>query len=104
MKQLDNQLEDFASIPVPKHIRYSGLSIALVTSVLVFGAASLSLGAQIGASLGFRDSMIAFVLGGFFLFIVGYLIGIIGVRSRFCFAWLVWSEHGYFQCFAESTF
>lgn len=82
MKQLDNQLEDFASIPVPKHIRYSGLSIALVTSVLVFGAASLSLGAQIGASLGFRDSMIAFVLGGFFLFIVGYLIGIIGVRSR----------------------
>ena len=38
MKKLNDQLEDFASIPVPKNIRYSGLSIAMVTAVMVFGA------------------------------------------------------------------
>ena len=50
MKKLNDQLENFASIPVPKNIRYSGLSIAMVTAVMVFGASSLSLGAQIGLS------------------------------------------------------
>ena len=82
MNQLNDQLEDFASIPVPKNIRYSGLSIAMVTAVMVFGASSLSLGAQIGLSLGLRDSMIAFLLGGFFLSILAYIVGVIGVRSR----------------------
>jgi len=82
MNKLDNQTEDFASTPIPSHIRYSGLSIALVTAVIVFGAGSLSVGAQIGASLGLRDSMIAFLLGGFFLSMLGYMVGVIGVRSR----------------------
>ena len=82
MKKLNDQLEDFASIPVPKNIRYNGLSIAMVTAVMVFGASSLSLGAQIGLSLGFRDSMIAFLIGGFFLSILAYIVGMIGVRSR----------------------
>ena len=82
MKKLNDQLEDFASIPVPKNIRYSGLSIAMVTAVMVFGASSLSLGAQIGLSLGFIDSIIAFLIGGFFLSILAYIVGIIGVRSR----------------------
>ena len=79
---MNDQLEDFASIPVPKNIRYNGLSIAMVTAVMVFGASSLSLGAQIGLSLGFRDSMIAFLIGGFFLSILAYIVGMIGVRSR----------------------
>ena len=79
---MNNQLEDFASILVPKNIRYNGLSIAMVTAVMVFGASSLSLGAQIGLSLGFRDSMIAFLIGGFFLSILAYIVGMIGVRSR----------------------
>jgi len=82
MNKLDNQIEDFASIPIPNHIRYSGLSIAMVTAVMVFSAGSLSVGAQIGASLGLRDSMIAFLLGGFFLSLLGYMVGVIGVRSR----------------------
>jgi cytosine permease len=82
MNKLNDQLEDFASIPVPNNIRYSGLSIAMVTAVMVFGASSLSLGAQIGLSLGLRDSMIAFLLGGFFLSILAYIVGVIGVRSR----------------------
>ena len=77
MNQLNDQLEDFASIPVPKNIRYSGLSIAMVTAVMVFGASSLSLGAQIGLSLGLRDSMIAFLLGGFFLSILAYIVGVL---------------------------
>ena len=54
----------------------------MVTAVMVFGASSLSLGAQIGLSLGLRDSMIAFLLGGFFLSILAYIVGVIGVRSR----------------------
>jgi hypothetical protein len=56
MNKLDNQLEDFASIPVPEHIRYRGLSIAMVTAVMVFGASSL--GAQIILYGGIYDSSV----------------------------------------------
>ena len=87
MKEADNTrfeelLEDYATQPVPEGIYASGMRIAMINTALTFSLPGLVTGAMIGTSLGVVDALIAFLVGGFILAVIGSITGIVGVRNR----------------------
>jgi len=56
--------EDYATEPVPRHIRVKGNRIALINCGLALSLTGLILGVDLGASLGLIASAVAFVSSG----------------------------------------
>lgn len=74
--------EDYATEPVPSHIRVNGYRIALINCGLALSLSGLILGVELGASLGLAASTVAFVTGGIVLALIAAITGYIGVKVR----------------------
>ena len=74
--------EDYATTPVPPHIRVKGYRIALINCGLAFSLTGLILGVELAASLGLAASTIAFVAGGAVLALIASITGYVGVKVR----------------------
>lgn len=81
-KNKTDLFEDYATEPVPAHIRVSGYRIALINCGLALSLSGLILGVEMGASLGLVASTIAFVAGGVVLAVIAAITGYIGVKVR----------------------
>lgn len=74
--------EDYATEPVPSHIRVNGYRIALINCGLALSLSGLILGVELGASLGLAASTVAFVAGGLVLALIAAITGYVGVKIR----------------------
>ncbi|SVE56643.1 uncharacterized protein METZ01_LOCUS509497, partial [marine metagenome] len=74
--------EDYATEPVPSHIRVNGYRIALVNCGLALSLSGLILGVELGASMGLAASTVAFIVGGIVLALIAAITGYIGVKVR----------------------
>lgn len=74
--------DDFATTKVSEDSFVGGGRLAMINGVIVFGLPVLVGGSQIGGAVGIGTSIVAFILGGIILAIVGTATGIIGVRNR----------------------
>ena len=75
-------LEDYATKPVPSHIRVNGYRIALINCGLALSLAGLILGVELGARLGRAQSAVAFIVGGLVLALIAAITGYVGVKVR----------------------
>jgi cytosine permease len=74
--------EDYATSPVPTHIRVSAYRIALINCGLALSLTGLILGVELGANLGLARSTVAFVAGGIVLALIAAITGYVGVKVR----------------------
>jgi cytosine permease len=74
--------EDYATSPVPPHIRVNGYRIALINCGLALSLTGLILGVELGAALGLARSTVAFVAGGIVLALIAGITGYVGVKVR----------------------
>ncbi|TLU64155.1 cytosine permease [Thalassotalea litorea] len=78
--QLENN--DYATQPVQKSDTVNGFKIAMINGSLAFSVPGLITGIEVGNAIGFQDSLIAFLIGGLFLAILGAITGIVGRQNR----------------------
>ncbi len=81
-KNKSDLFEDYATEPVPPHIRVNGFRIALINCGLALSLSGLILGVELSASLGLAASTVAFVAGGIVLALIAAITGYIGVKVR----------------------
>ncbi len=81
-KNKSDLFEDYATSPVPSHIRVNGYRIALINCGLALSLTGLILGVELGANLGLAASTVAFVAGGIVLALIAAITGYIGVKVR----------------------
>ena len=81
-KKKTDLFEDYATEPVPSHIRVNGYRIALINCGLALSLSGLILGVELGASLGLAASTVAFVAGGVVLALIAAITGYVGVKIR----------------------
>ena len=81
-KNKSDLFEDFATEPVPSHIRVNGYRIALINCGLALSLSGLILGVELGSSLGLAASTFAFVAGGLVLALIAAITGYVGVKVR----------------------
>ena len=74
--------EDYATSPVPPHIRVNAYRIALINCGLALSLTGLILGVELGANLGLARSTVAFVTGGIVLAFIAAITGYVGVKVR----------------------
>lgn len=78
----EDMLDDYPTSPVPDHRTVGGIRIGMVNGSLAFAVPGLVTGLELGGSLGINRSLIAFLLGGIFLAVVGSITGIVGAANR----------------------
>jgi len=78
----ESLFEDYATEPVPPHATYSGWRIGFVLGGIGVALPALLSGAEIGLALGYRDSMLAFVIAGLLVTGLAFITGWVGMRSR----------------------
>ena len=78
----EEMLEDYPTSPVPDHRTVGGIRIGMVNGSLAFAVPGLITGLELGGSLGIKRSLIAFLIGGLFLAVVGSVTGIVGAANR----------------------
>jgi cytosine permease len=81
-KNKPDLFEDYATSPVPSHIRVNGYRIALINCGLALSLTGLILGVELGANLGLAASTVAFVAGGVVLALIAGVTGYVGVKVR----------------------
>ena len=81
-KNKPDLFEDFATEPVPSHIRVNGYRIALINCGLALSLSGLILGVELGSSLGLAASTVAFVAGGIVLALIATITGYVGAKVR----------------------
>ena len=81
-KNKSDLFEDYATSPVPSHIRVNGYRIALINCGLALSLTGLILGVELGANLGLAASTVAFVAGGVVLALIAAITGYVGVKVR----------------------
>jgi cytosine permease len=81
-KNKPDLFEDYATSPVPSHIRVNGYRIALINCGLALSLTGLILGVELGANLGLAASTVAFVAGGVVLALIAGITGYVGVKVR----------------------
>jgi cytosine permease len=74
--------EDYATSPVPPHVRVNAYRIALINCGLALSLTGLILGVELGANLGLARSTVAFVTGGVVLASIAAITGYVGVKVR----------------------
>lgn len=91
--KIEEKFNDYESTPVPKEVHMSWLSQGTVWIGCGFCLAAISTGGILATGLGFKDMMIAAILGSLILTTIAILVGIVGAKthlsssmsSRFCF-------------------
>ena len=81
-KNKPDLFEDYATEPVPSHIRVKGYRIAIINCGLALSLSGLILGVELAASMGLAASTIAFIAGGTILALIAAITGYIGVKVR----------------------
>lgn len=79
---LNDLLEDYATQPVPESKTVGGIGIGMINGGLAFAVPGLITGLEIGHSLGFQQSLLAFLLGGLILAVLGSVTGLVGMHNR----------------------
>ncbi|MBJ2137521.1 cytosine permease [Paraglaciecola chathamensis] len=76
-------LNDYATTPVPQSETVNGVGIGMINGGLAFAVPGLITGIQLGDALGLKQSIFAFLLGGFALAVLGTVTGLVGMHNRF---------------------
>lgn len=76
-------LNDYATTPVPQSETVNGIGIGMINGGLAFAVPGLITGIQLGDALGLKQSIFAFLLGGFALAVLGTVTGLVGMHNRF---------------------
>lgn len=92
-KNVEEQFNDYEATPVPEEVHMSWLSQGAVWIGCGFCLAAISTGGILANGLGFKDMVIAAILGAVILTIIAATVGIVGAKthlsssmgSRFCF-------------------
>ena len=82
MESIDHLTEDYSRHRVPDEAAVSGFRIALVIFGAIITLPIFFVGGQLGHSMGFAPSIIAFVLTGVVVATVAIAVGIIATRTR----------------------
>ncbi|MDO6718741.1 cytosine permease [Psychrosphaera sp. 1_MG-2023] len=82
MAKHDDVIQNYTTTPVPLNKTVGGVGIGMINGNLAFAVPGLITGLEIGTSLGFKDSLMAFILGGLILSILGYVTGLVGRYNR----------------------
>jgi cytosine permease len=88
--------DDFAFEPVPDNNTVSGLRIALVLTGIIIALPSFIIGANLGATLGFRRGALAIIFGGLVLTAIAFATGTVGARTRLTTAMIARQTFGTF--------
>ena len=92
-KKVEEQFNDYEATPVPEEVHMSWLSQGAVWIGCGFCLAAISTGGILANGLGFKDMILAAILGAVILTIIAATVGIVGAKthlsssmgSRFCF-------------------
>lgn len=92
-KQTEEQFNDYEAVPVPKEVHMSWLAQGSVWIGCGFCLAAISTGGILANGLGFKDMVIAAMLGALILTLIAATVGVVGAKthlsasmgSRFCF-------------------
>ncbi|QHJ13208.1 Cytosine permease [Paraglaciecola mesophila] len=76
-------LNDYATTPVPQSETVNGVGIGMINGGLAFAVPGLITGIELGDALGLKQSIFAFLLGGFALAVLGTVTGLVGMHNRF---------------------
>jgi len=82
MAENENLIQDYTTTPVPQDKTVGGVGIGMINGNLAFAVPGLITGLEIGTSLGFENSLTAFILGGLILSILGFVTGLVGRYNR----------------------
>lgn len=91
--KVEEKFNDYEASPVPKNVHMSWLSQGAVWIGCGFCLAAISTGGILANGLGFRDMVLAAVLGSIILTAIAIFVGVVGAKthlsssmsSRFCF-------------------
>ncbi|WP_394175188.1 cytosine permease [Thalassotalea litorea] len=76
------ETNDYATQRVPQSLTVNGFKIGMINGSLAFSVPGLITGIEVGNGLGFKDSMLAFFIGGLILSILGAITGLVGRYNR----------------------
>ena len=83
MSKTNELFDDYATEAVPEDKTVSGFRIGMINGNLAFAVPGLLTGLEVGTSLGFQQSVLAFLVGGVLLSLMGFITGWVGQQNRF---------------------
>ena len=81
-KKVEEQFNDYEATPVPEEVHMSWLSQGAVWIGCGFCLAAISTGGILANGLGFKDMILAAILGAVILTIIAATVGIVGAKTH----------------------
>ena len=79
---METESQEFSTTPVPDSETVNWMRVGVISGLVAFSLPTFLSGIEIIEVAQNRDAMLAFVVGGFILAIVGSVMGAIGARTR----------------------